>query len=132
MIVLPTIGVGVVALWHGRLLLIRRGTEPGKGQWVVPGGRVEPGERLREAAAREAFEETGIEMSIGDVAWEGEVVAAGIPSPYRYAVIDFLATPAGDEAVAGSDAEEVRWVGLSELDELDLVPSMQGLLEALR
>ncbi|HEY6634873.1 MAG TPA: NUDIX domain-containing protein, partial [Acidimicrobiia bacterium] len=69
------VGVGVVLTdADGRLLLIQRGREPGKGLWAVPGGKVEWGEKMRDAARREVAEETGLEVEVGDVVWVGEVI----------------------------------------------------------
>lgn len=101
------------------------------GRWAVPGGRVEPGEGLRAAAAREAREETGLTMRIGEVAWQGEVRTVGPGTRFHYAVIDFLATVTGGRARAGGDAIGLRWVPLSEVASLDVVPSMHSLLEAI-
>lgn len=130
-LVLPRIGVGVVARDAGRLLLIRRGQEPGKGLWAVPGGRLEPGEKLRTGAAREAREETGLTMRIGEVAWQGEVRADGPDGPFRYSVIDFAATVIDGRLRHAGDVIDARWVSMDEIPSLDLVPSMRSLLEVI-
>ncbi len=129
MTLLPRIGVGVVVVRDGDILLVRRSTDPGRGKWAVPGGRVEAGERLRAAAIREAREETGLEVAVGAVAWEGEVDIPGPPGPFRYAIVDFEATITGGVLAAGSDAEDAQWVPLSVAGTFDVVPSMRGLLE---
>ena len=119
--------VGVLVLdAAGRLLVVRRGTEPSRGRWSVPGGRVEPGESLSDAARREAREETGLHVEIGDVV--GRVEVAG-PAGLTYDVTDFAATVTGDaDPVAGDDATEVRWMTRAELTGLATSP---GLVDTL-
>lgn len=121
-----------MAVRDGEILLVRRGQEPGKGKWAVPGGRVQAGERLREAATREAFEETGLRLSVGAVVWQGEVRAQTATGGFHYVVVDFLATVGGGTLRAGTDAAQARWVTLEAAGSLDLVPSMRDLLESLR
>ena len=114
---------------RGRLLLVRRGTEPGRGLWSVPGGRVEPGETVVEATAREVLEETGIRVVVGAPA--GVVERPG-PGGVTYVIEDFHAVPApgaSTEPRAGDDAADAAWVTEDELTRLDCVG---GLLEALR
>jgi 8-oxo-dGTP diphosphatase len=109
----------------GRLLLIRRGHEPGAGLWSLPGGRIEPGETDQQAVAREIMEETGLRVACGRL-----VGAAELPG-LDGAVVevrDYLATVTGGELAAGDDAADVRWVTAAELADL---PLTQGLAEFL-
>jgi acetyl-CoA carboxylase carboxyl transferase subunit beta len=124
----PVVGVGVVLVEDGRILLVRRGHDPGKGLWAVPGGKVQPGESLVAAAMREAREETGLEVSVGDVAWVGEVITP----EHHIVLIDFHARAEGGELRSGDDAEEVRWVELATATELSLTPTMHDLLDTLQ
>lgn len=114
---------------RGRILLIRRGTEPGRGLWSVPGGRVEPGETTAEAAVRETHEETGLRVVVASLA--GTVERPG-PGGVVYVIDDHVAVPAPgvdpDEVRPGDDADEVRWVDADQLADL---PCVDGLVEAL-
>ncbi|GEO94353.1 NUDIX hydrolase [Kocuria turfanensis] len=115
----------VVVGADGRLLLIRRGTDPQRGRWSVPGGRVEPGETVAEAAVREALEETGARVRA-----ERELGAVRVPGgrDVVYEVHDIAATFLGGTLRPGDDADEVRWVAPQELSAL---PTTDGLLEHL-
>ena len=114
----------------GRLLMIKRGTSPGKGQWSIPGGRIEIGESPADAAAREVEEETGLRVSVGGLAGVVELVG---PDGVVYDVEDFHARVRPDadpqRIRAGDDAADVGWFSLEQLLALDCV---QGLVEALR
>ncbi len=128
----PVPGVGVVVIDQGRLLLVLRSERTGAGQWAVPGGKVRLGERLVEAAAREALEESGLMVEVGEPEWVGESIGPGSPPVWHYTIVDFRAEVVGGELRAGGDAADVRWVSPEELGELRLVPSMHLLVERLR
>jgi ADP-ribose pyrophosphatase YjhB (NUDIX family) len=122
--------VGAIVRDADRLLLVKRGTEPGRGLWSVPGGRVEPGETARDAVVRELAEETDLPVVPEEVA--GTVERDG-PGGVVYEIEDWFARVAPDAdpgAVrAGDDADEARWVPLTDVAALPLV---DGLLDALR
>ena len=109
----------------GRLLLIRRGREPGRGLWSLPGGRCEPGEDAAAAAVRETYEETGLEVTAGRLV--GRVERPG-PGGITYLIDDLACTVTGGTLRAGDDADDARWIGAAELTAL---PVTEGLLEAL-
>ena len=124
--------VGVVVLdGRGRLLVIRRGHAPSAGRWSIPGGRVESGESLEVAAVREAREETGLDVVVGEVA--GQIELPGIDDQV-YDVTDFTATTADETAVPtpGDDATEVQWVTRDELAALDTSPGLVDTLDSWR
>lgn len=127
----PVPGVGVAVVDHGRILLVRRGRGALVGAWAVPGGKVGWGEPMRAAARREAREETGLDVEVGDVIWVGDAIGPGDPPEWHFTLVDFLATPIGGELRAGDDAAEVRWVGLREARDLPLTPTMGELLDEL-
>ena len=113
----------------GRLLLVRRGREPAKGTWSVPGGRVEAGETDPEATAREVLEETALDVEVGALAGSVERDA---PGGAVYVIRDYLCHPARDadpSAVrAGDDADDAAWFTPEEVRRLDTSP---GLVDAL-
>jgi len=105
----PVPAVGVVCLRGDTVLLIRRGTPPREGEWSLPGGRIEPGEPVRDAAQRELWEETGIRARILGLI---DVVDGLFPPAFHYVLIDFVAVWLSGEPVAGDDAAEARFVPL--------------------
>ncbi|MFA4893085.1 NUDIX hydrolase [Brevundimonas sp.] len=108
----PVPAVGVVCLRGDEVLLIRRGTPPRQGEWSLPGGRIEPGERAVDAALRELREETGVEAEITGLI---DVVDGVFPEAGRhYVLIDYAARWISGEPVAGDDAVEARFVALDE------------------
>ena len=117
--------MGAVVEDDGRLLLVRRGTDPGRGQWSVPGGRVEPGESAAEALVREVLEETGLVVEAGELVG---TVERDAPDGSVYVIEDHRATVVGGVLRAGDDAAEVGWVTAAELARLDCV---DGLVRTL-
>lgn len=108
----PVPCAGVVCLKGDQVLLIRRGREPRLGEWSLPGGRIEPGERARDAALRELREETGVMAEILGLI----DVVDGIFSDHgrHYVLIDYLAVWRGGDPVAGDDADEAIFVPADE------------------
>lgn len=121
-------GVGVAVVEDGKLLLIKRGRAPGRGKWAVPGGKVNRGEPMKEAARREVREETGLDVEVGEAVWVGEF----IDDTYHIVMIDFAGQVVGGELQAADDAEEVRWVPLEEAAEYPLTLTMYDLVDTLR
>lgn len=112
----PVPAVGVVCLKDDTVLLIRRGKPPRMGEWSLPGGRIEPGERAIDAAVRELAEETGVQADILDLL---DVVDGVFPEADRhYVLIDYLAVWRGGEPVAGDDAIEAAFHPLTGIDAL--------------
>jgi 8-oxo-dGTP diphosphatase len=126
----PIIGVGAVIVHSGRALLVRRATEPLRGEWSVPGGALELGEKLRDGAAREALEETGLHVEVGEVldVFDSIFPDADGRTQYHYVLIDFLCRVLSGDAVAGSDVSEVKWITAADLDEFALRPSIAQVI----
>lgn len=127
----PLVGVGVAVFNQaGQVLLVKRGRPPRQGQWGLPGGLIDLGERLEDAARREVREECGIEVAIG------ELVAAFEPIElddqgrveYHYVVLDYWAHHLGGEPVAHDDAAAVRWVDLEGLAQLPVNETTQEVI----
>ena len=111
----PLVGVGAVVVDQGRVLLVRRGHEPLKGQWSLPGGGLEVGESLTAGVVREVSEETGLTVEplelielLDRIHRDGERVR------YHYVIADYLCRVVGGELKAASDADAVRWVERAE------------------
>ena len=125
--------VGVAAvIWNSRgdVLLIRRAKEPRKGQWSLPGGKLEFGETLLEGVLREVREETGLEVEIlglVDVAETIRDASVGAADDH-FVLIDYGARVISGTAEAASDAAEARWFPLDELDVLPLWSEMRRII----
>jgi 8-oxo-dGTP diphosphatase len=112
----PIVGVGGVVVQDGRALIVKRAHEPRKGEWSLPGGIVELGETLIEAARREIKEETGLDVEVGEVIevfdrvhrLDGRI-------QYHFVIVDYLCRPIGGTLQAGDDAESVAWVTADEI-----------------
>ena len=113
----PVIGVGAVIVDGGRVLLIKRGHAPLKGEWSLPGGAVELGESLEQALVREVREETGLEVVVGPVVeiFERIQLDAGDRVEYHFVVVDYVCRPCGGRLAHASDADDACWVDVSEL-----------------
>ncbi|MFV0315767.1 MAG: NUDIX domain-containing protein [Microthrixaceae bacterium] len=121
----PELCVGAVATRTNELLMVRRATEPGRGRWSLPGGRVEHGETIAEAVVRELEEETGLEGVCGSLVGWTEI----LDDLHHYVVMDFEVTIMGtSEPSPGDDASEAEWVAVWDVPERDLI---DGLAEFL-
>ena len=117
----PIVAVGAVILEGSRVLLIQRGQEPLKGEWSLPGGAVEIGETLHAALAREVREETCLDIVIGPVVEVLDSIRRDDEgrAQYHYIIIDYvcrLRDPLCRRAMCGSDAADVRWIDVAELE----------------
>lgn len=115
----------------GDLLMVKRGRGPNAGLWAIPGGKVDYGESMREAAVRELREETGIEVELGEVVWVGDAMGPGVPPAWHYTLVDYQAQMIGGTLEAADDAEEVAWVPLGQVLGLSVTPTMPGLVARL-
>lgn len=115
----------------GDVLLIRRGKEPHYGRWMVPGGTLEWGEGLEQAAVREVREETGVEIEIEAFVEIIEAITPG-DSGFHYVIMDYAARAVSGEPVAGSDALEAAWVSAEAQARYDLTPELLAVIDKAR
>lgn len=118
----PMIGVGAIIIEDGRVVLVKRAHPPLQAEWSIPGGLLELGELVQDAAMREAREETGLTVEAGELLGVYDRV---LRSPdqrvqYHYVLIDFLCRRVAGDLSAASDAAEVQWFRRSELPGLKL------------
>ncbi len=118
----PLVGVGSIIIEDERVVLVKRAHPPIQGQWSIPGGVLEVGELVREAAIREAREETGLIIEPGELLGVFDRVLRDSEKrvQYHYVLIDFLCRRVSGELLAASDAAEVRWFTREELPALNL------------
>ena len=128
----PRVGVGAIVLHEGRVLLVKRGRAPGLGLWSIPGGLVDLGESTVDAARREVEEETGLKVRVAGLVGVLDRVTRDAEGRVRYhwVLVDYLAIPESiDTLTAGSDAAEVRWVTI---DEVERLPITDGLMDMIQ
>jgi mutator protein MutT len=118
------VGVGALIFDAGRILLVERGREPLKGYWSLPGGKVETGERLRDAVCREVLEETGLVVEAGHMLEIFERIAPD----YHYVLMDYICQPIGGVLCAGDDAGKVGWFTEEELGGLKITEGTPAVI----
>jgi len=120
----PQVGVGALVIRDGRVLLVRRGRPPANGLWAIPGGRLELGETLQQAAEREVFEETGITIRAGQPFYTFDSIVRDEQGRvrYHYVIVDLLAEYVSGEVRPGDDAQDAAWLSLAELERLPTHP----------
>ena len=118
----PLVGVGAIIIDDGRVLLVKRGHSPLAGEWSIPGGVLELGETLHQAAIREAQEETCLTVETAELLGVYDRVLRDDDGRtlYHFVLIDFLCRRVAGEPQAADDADEVRWFTPAEVAELGL------------
>jgi 8-oxo-dGTP diphosphatase len=130
----PMVGVGGVIIDDGRALLIRRGSEPLRGEWSIPGGSLELGETLEEGVARELWEETGLRvrvlelLEVFDRIYFGNGENTARPR-FHFVIVDFLCERIAGEPLAGSDVTDVAFAREDELPKYGLTETATRVLE---
>ena len=130
----PIVGVGAVLVCNGKVLLVRRSGEPGRGKWSIPGGLVELGERIEQTLMREVEEECSLKIGnpkLIDVVNNITLDEKG-KIRYHFVIVDYFARVEGGKLKAGEDAAEVRWVPLREVEKYDLTKTFRAFFERHR
>jgi 8-oxo-dGTP diphosphatase len=127
----PLVGVGAIIIEGERVVLVKRGHPPLAGEWSIPGGVLEMGETLRQAAVREAFEETGLAVETGELlgVFDRILRDADDRTRYHYVLIDFLCRRTAGEVQAAGDAAEARWFTRSEVRKLALAKDTAEVIQ---
>jgi 8-oxo-dGTP diphosphatase len=113
----PIVGVGAVIIEEDRVLLIKRGQAPLKGEWSLPGGALELGETLEDGICREVFEETGLIIETIGVVEVVDRISRDADGrvQYHYVLVDYLCRLTGGSLACATDADDARWATLEEL-----------------
>jgi ADP-ribose pyrophosphatase len=127
----PRVAVGAVVFKNDAVLLVRRGQPPSENVWAIPGGRVEIGETLQEAAEREMLEETGITIRAGKPVYTFDVIERDGTGKikFHYVIVDLAADYVTGEPAPGDDAVEARWVSSQEINDLQVSAATMKLLK---
>jgi ADP-ribose pyrophosphatase len=130
----PICGVGAVVIKEGKVLLVKRGVDPNKGLWAIPGGSLKLGETLQEGAEREILEETGIIIKAKEPVYSFDFFEVDGKGRVRfhYVVIDLMADYICGEVQGADDALEARWVSPEELKDMQVSKNTLKILDFLR
>lgn len=127
----PIVSVGAVVIDGQRVVLVKRGQEPLKGRWSLPGGVVEAGEELQAALVREVREETSLEVQVGPVVEVLDRISRDETGrvEYHYVIIDYLCHAVGGSLTCASDADDARWVARRDLAGYELTTKVAEVIE---
>lgn len=128
---IPEVAVGALVLRDNKILLVKRNHPPAEGLWAVPGGRINLGETLKQAAAREVKEETGLEIIPGEPVYSFDSIHRDADGRVRfhYVIIDLLAEYKSGTLKAGDDASDVRWFSVDDLEKIQVNESTKKLVK---
>ncbi len=125
----PIVGVGGVVIHGNQVLLIRRGHEPLKGEWSIPGGMLELGESLEEGVCRELLEETGLKvLPLEALLVFDRIQKNGKRVQYHYVIVDYVCRRTGGRLKARSDVLDARWVEREELPKYRITPKAAAVI----
>lgn len=129
----PQVAVGAVVVKDGKILLVKRIKAPQKDLWAIPGGAVELGETLQEAAEREMREETGLTIKANEPVYAFDLIERGDEGSIRfhYVIVDLLADYKSGELCAADDALDARWFAPEELKHIAMSESTRDLLHKI-
>ncbi|OQX22179.1 MAG: NUDIX hydrolase [Desulfobacteraceae bacterium IS3] len=126
----PRAAAGAIVFKENRVLLVLRGQPPAEKMWAVPGGSVELGETLQQAAEREVYEETGIVIQAGEPVFTFDSIVRDDSGQiqFHYVIVDLIADYVSGEPKAGDDALDARWVSAQEMKSLNVNSKTKELL----
>jgi ADP-ribose pyrophosphatase YjhB (NUDIX family) len=127
----PLVGAGALILRDGKLLLVKRGAQPGFGKWSVPGGLVELGENVQDAMVREVKEEVGFDVEAVKLTDVADTITLDNDGrvQYHFVVVNFIARIVGGELKTGTDILEAKWVPVEEVEKVNLTSSFRAFFE---
>jgi 8-oxo-dGTP diphosphatase len=127
----PRVGVGAITIRDNKVLLVKRGVEPSKNLWAIPGGTQKLGETLQECAEREILEETGVTIKVGKCVYVFDFIEYddGRRIKFHFVIVDFAADYVSGEPQGADDALEARWFSAQDLKKF---PVAENTLKALR
>jgi mutator protein MutT len=130
----PLVGVGVLIIENGKILLVKRGNEPNKGLWSIPGGLIKLGESPEEAAIRELKEETGLNAIIEKLLGVFNIIIKDNNGriKYHYIIIDYIGKLISGELKPGDDVLDAKWFDISELKNIQISPTVIKALEKIK
>jgi 8-oxo-dGTP diphosphatase len=130
----PVVGVGAVVMKEGKVLLVKRGIDPSKGLWAIPGGSLKLGETLQAGAEREIMEETAITIKAKDPVYSFDFFERDDDGRVRfhYVIVDMIADYITGEVLGGDDALEARWVSQGELKEMEVSKNTLKIIDYLK
>ena len=127
----PLVAVGAVVFKEDKVLLVQRAKPPAKNHWTIPGGSVELGETLQEAAEREIWEETGLTIKAGEPVYTFDVIERDPKGAilFHYVIVDLAADYVSGELRPGDDAIDVCWASIRDVKNLKVSAATRKLLE---
>ena len=127
----PIVGIGAIIVQDGKILLAKRGSEPGKGKWSVPGGLVELGEKVEKAVVREVKEETNLDVEVVRLidAVNNIIQDSNGKLRFHFVILDYLTKLKGGTLQSSSDALDTKWVRLEEAEDYDLTDTFRVFLK---
>lgn len=129
----PRVAVGAIVMRDGEILLVKRGKDPNKGQWAIPGGSVQLGETLQEAAEREIREETGLTVKAGEPVYTFDFIERDRRGQVRfhYVIVDLAADLAGGKIHPADDASDAGWFSPEEVEEAGVTETTKNFLRKI-
>jgi len=130
----PIVGIGAVIVQNGKILLVKRGSEPGKGKWSIPGGLVELGEKLERTVIREVKEETNLDVEVIRLidAVDNVVYDSNRKLRFHFVILDYLTQFKGGTLQSSSDVIDTKWVRIEDAEDYDLTKTFREFLKRNR